>query len=215
MPFKIARQNMVRNQLSPRGVRCERVLSALLTVPRHLFVDPGMQRQAYSDNALPLCHGQTISQPYIVAAMTELLNIKPDDKVLEIGTGSGYQAAVLAMLSKNVYSIERIEALVPIAAANLKAAGADAVHLRCGDGTLGWPEEAPFDKIVVTAGAPDVPAALFEQLREGGRMVAPLGNRKVQGLHLIEKVGGEKRVQAAFDCIFVPLIGAQGWQERA
>jgi len=204
---------MVRSQILSRGVRDQRVIAALLEVPRHLFVDQGMRAQSYSDNALPLCQGQTISQPYMVAAMTEMLEVAPTDKVLEIGTGSGYQAAVLSKLSKHVYSIERLEALSETAEKNLRAADMENIHLRCGDGTLGWPEEAPFDKIVITAGAPSVPEALFAQLAEGGRMIIPVGNRAIQSLKLIEKSGGEQIVKSSMDCVFVPLLGKQGWKE--
>jgi protein-L-isoaspartate(D-aspartate) O-methyltransferase len=204
---------MVRSQITGRGVRDDRVIAALLEVPRHLFVDRGMEPQAYSDNALPLCQGQTISQPYIVAAMTELLHLAPEDRVLEIGTGSGYQAAVLSRLSKEIYSIERLPALIDRAKENLEAAHVDNVRLRLGDGTLGWPEEAPFDKIVITAGAPSVPPALFGQLKEGGSMIIPVGNRFMQSLQLVQKIDGKQVVKTAFDCVFVPLVGRQGWEE--
>lgn len=203
---------MVRNQITKRGVRNDRVVAALLTVPRHLFVDEGMKGQSYSDNALPLCQGQTISQPYIVAAMTELLQITDTDKILEIGTGSGYQAAVLAQLADRVFSIERIPDLAELGAKNLESAGITNVKVRCSDGTLGWPEEAPFDKIIVTAGAPGVPQTLFNQLKEGGLMVAPVGNRTVQNLVIVEKVNGQQVIRHSADCVFVPLIGEHGWK---
>lgn len=212
MDFGIARRNMIRNQISGR-VRNDRVIAAMLEVPRHLFVDAGMRGQAYSDNALPLCQGQTISQPLMVATMTELLCLQRGDKVLEIGTGSGYQAAVLAWLTDNVYSIERHQLLAETALRNLSAAGFDKVQIRCGDGTLGWPEASPFDKIIVTAGAPSVPKALFEQLKEGGRMIIPVGNRVMQSLKIIDKVNGEPVVKSNADCVFVPLLGQEGWRE--
>jgi protein-L-isoaspartate(D-aspartate) O-methyltransferase len=212
MDYKIARQNMVRNQILRRGVRSDKVIAAMLEVPRHLFVDEGMQSQAYSDNALPLLRGQTISQPHMVALMTEMLNIEKQHRILEIGTGSGYQAAVLAVLCDNVYSIERIPELSELAAVNLKRAGYK-VNLKVGDGTLGWPEEAPFDRIIVTAGAPEMPPSLFDQLSEGGYMVAPVGSRSVQTLRLLHKVNGEAVVKSSYDCVFVPLVGKEGWKE--
>lgn len=204
---------MVRKQIGDRGVRNERVIAAMLEIPRHLFVDEGLKGQAYSDNALPLCQGQTISQPYIVAIMTEALRLSPSDKVLEIGTGSGYQAAVLSRLAGDVYSIERLPELADQAVRNLKNARISNVHVRCTDGTLGWPEEAPFDRIIVTAGAPGVPDALFDQLREGGILVAPVGSRLVQSLRIIEKRGGQRIERVSTECVFVPLIGEQGWKE--
>jgi len=211
--FKIARQNMVRNQIIRRGVRDERVIATMLEVPRHLFVDRGMQSQAYSDNALPLLRGQTISQPLIVASMTELLDLSPELNVLEIGTGSGYQSAVLALLCHTVHSIERIIELAELAQENLEKAGIRNVRIRCADGSLGWPEMAPFDRIIITAGAPVLPDALFSQLKEGGRMVAPVGTRTVQTLQLIEKVNGAPVVRRSMECVFVPLIGEHGWKE--
>jgi protein-L-isoaspartate(D-aspartate) O-methyltransferase len=212
MDYKIARQNMVRNQILKRGVRNEKVIAAMLEVPRHLFVDKGMQSQSYSDNALPLLRGQTISQPHMVALMTEMLNIEKQHRVLEIGTGSGYQAAVLAILCDNVYSIERIPELSELAENNLKNAGYNAT-LKIGDGTLGWAEKAPFDRIIVTAGAPEMPTSLFEQLAEGGFMVAPVGSRSVQTLRLLQKVNNKGVVKSSYDCAFVPLVGSEGWKE--
>ncbi|MBL8026917.1 MAG: protein-L-isoaspartate(D-aspartate) O-methyltransferase [Fibrobacteres bacterium] len=203
---------MVRNQILKRGVKNELVIKAMLEVPRHLFVDKGMQSQSYSDNALPLLRGQTISQPHMVALMSEMLKIEKQHKVLEIGTGCGYQAAVLAVLCDNVYSIERIPELAELAAENLKNAGYR-VTQKTGDGTLGWPENAPFDRIIVTAGAPEMPPSLLDQLAEGGLMVAPVGSRSVQTLKLIQKVNGKPIVKNSYDCAFVPLIGESGWKE--
>jgi protein-L-isoaspartate(D-aspartate) O-methyltransferase len=204
---------MIREQIIRRGVKDDKVLKALLEVPRHQFVDSAMYNQAYSDNALPISEGQTISQPYMVAVMTELLDINKGDRVLEIGTGCGYQAAVLYRLSPHVFTIERMEKLVRIAKRNLKKLGMEGIKVCCGDGTLGWPEEAPFDRIIITAGAPAVPDTLFDQLKEGGKMVIPVGNRSVQELLVLEKIDGKKRTARQLDCVFVPLIGSQGWKE--
>ncbi len=212
MDYTIARRNMVRNQIIKRGIHSEDVIAAMLEVPRHLFVDKGMQSQSYSDNALPLLRGQTISQPHIVAVMTEMLDIKKENKVLEIGTGSGYQAAVLSLLCANVFSIERIPELSEVASLNLSRAGFK-VKLKVGDGTLGWSDEQPFDRIIITAGSPNIPPKLFEQLAEGGLMVAPVGNRSVQNLNLLQKVNGKPVVKNTHNCLFVPLIGHGGWKE--
>ncbi len=213
MDFRIARQNMVRSQITGRGIRDTRIIAALIEVPRHLFVDPGMQSSAYSDNALPIYQGQTISQPYMVAIMTEQLDVKTSDKILEIGTGSGYQAAILSRLSKQVYSIERHPELAERALKNLAAAGIENVKIFCGDGTLGWPEEAPFDKIIITAGAPSIPQTLMDQLSEGGRMVIPVGNRHIQSLQVVDKINNKPEVRQSIDCVFVPLVGKQGWSD--
>lgn len=202
---------MVRTQIAARGITDNRVVQALLSVPRHEFVDEGMRAQAYSDNALPLFEGQTISQPYMVAVMTQFLEMGPHFKVLEIGTGCGYQSAVLRSLTDRVYTIERIANLAERARQNLKNAGMGDVNMRVGDGTLGWPEEAPFDGIIVTAGAPEVPQTLFGQLAEGGRLVTPVGNRSIQKLMVIRKNLGEMKIETQFDCVFVPLLGKEGW----
>ena len=202
---------MVRTQIVSRGIRDPRVIHAMLKVPRHDFVDKGLRAQAYSDNALPLFEGQTISQPYMVAAMTEILGVKPHDKVLEIGTGCGYQAAVLREMTDRVFSIERIQRLAVKAEENLANIGVQDVRIRVGDGTLGWPEEAPFDAIIVTAGAPEAPQTLFSQLNEGGRLVVPVGNRSIQKLMLVKKSLGEMKIEKQFDCVFVPLLGKEGW----
>ena len=202
---------MVRTQIVSRGIRDPRVIRAMLKVPRHDFVDKGLRSQAYSDNALPLFEGQTISQPYMVASMTELMEVKPGDKVLEIGTGCGYQAAVLREMTDRVFSIERIRRLAVRAEENLANTGVHDVRIRVGDGTLGWPEEAPFDAIIVTAGAPEAPQTLFSQLNEGGRLVVPVGNRSIQKLMLVKKSLGEMKIEKQFDCVFVPLLGKEGW----
>ncbi len=197
---------MIRNQIEARGVRDSRVLEAVRKVPRHLFVLPEYLSLAYADEPLPIGHGQTISQPYVVAFMTEALEVKPHDKVLEIGTGSGYQAAVLAQVAREVYSIEIIEALGKEAAERLERLGYSNVRVRVADGYRGWPEAAPFDAIVVTAAPDHVPPALVEQLREGGRLVLPLG-RYEQDLVRIRRTphGVEKETLLAVR--FVPMVG--------
>ncbi len=173
MDWTAARTRMVETQLKPRGIRCQRVLDAFLKVPRHKFVPEKLQQDAYRDCPLPIGEGQTISQPYMVASMTEALEVEPGHRVLEIGTGSGYQAAILAELGAEVYTVERIPSLAEQAERRLAELGYR-VHLRVGDGTLGWPEEAPFDRIIVTAGAPSLPPPLADQLAEGGRLAIPI-----------------------------------------
>jgi protein-L-isoaspartate(D-aspartate) O-methyltransferase len=204
---------MVGEQLARRGIADERVLAAMRRVPRHRFVEEAFRERAYGDHALPIGQEQTISQPYIVALMTALLELTGREKVLEIGTGSGYQTAVLAELSRRVCSIERIPALAARARALLEALGYANVWVRVGNGTLGWPEEAPFDRILVTAGGPRVPPPLFEQLAEGGRMVVPLGDQTAQTLTLVESVGGQMRTRPCGDCHFVPLVGKYAWSQ--
>ena len=201
------RRRMVERQIRRRGVRDERVLSAMEEVPRHLFVRPAERSRAYRDTALPIGHDQTISQPYIVARMTELL--EPDEglRALEVGTGSGYQSAVLAACGLEVYSVERIEALSDRARAALLEAGyADRVHLRVGDGSRGWPEEAPFDRIVVTAGAAELPEAVREQLADGGVAVAPVGGRTTQRIRRYRREAGRLQEEDFEAARFVPLI---------
>jgi len=211
--FAIRRRQMVERQLIPRGISDPRVLEAMGSIPRHLFVEEALQGKAYSDNALPIGSRQTISQPYIVAAMTELLKLGPEDKVLEIGTGSGYQTALLAGLAGSVYSIERLRALSTRARAVLRRIGCENVHLRVGDGTAGWPEVAPFTRILVTAGAPSLPAPLLAQLENGGRLVIPVGEEKRQVLHVVIKGPVGFRTEQYDQCVFVKLIGHDGWQE--
>jgi protein-L-isoaspartate(D-aspartate) O-methyltransferase len=203
---RAARERMVREQIMARGVRDPRVLEALREVPRHLFVPKEMQSLAYTDEPLPIGYGQTISQPYVVAFMSEALELKPQDRVLEIGTGSGYQAAVLAHLAREVYSIEIIEPLAKEAAQRLRQLGYANLHLRTGDGYRGWPEAAPFDAIIVTAAPEHVPPPLVEQLREGGRLVLPLGGAE-QALIRIRRTRQGIRKETLLPVRFVPMIG--------
>jgi protein-L-isoaspartate(D-aspartate) O-methyltransferase len=205
------RSRMVEEQLTRRGISDTRVLEAMGRVPRHLFVEEALRDRAYGDHPLPIGEQQTISQPYIVALMTSLLRLSGQEKVLEIGTGSGYQTAVLALLARRVCSIERVASLATRARALLESQGFTNVWVRVGDGTLGWLDEAPFDRILVTAGAPAVPAPLFEQLAEGGRMVMPIGDTTNQTLTLVEKVDGVMRTSAHGDCTFVKFVGRYAW----
>ncbi|HEV8403827.1 MAG TPA: protein-L-isoaspartate(D-aspartate) O-methyltransferase [Candidatus Limnocylindrales bacterium] len=210
-----ARAAMVARQLRDRGIADERVLAAMGAVPRELFVPEGIQSDAYADEALPIGAGQTISQPYMVAKMTEDLAVRPGDRILEIGTGSGYQAAILAWLGARVTSIERQGSLIPGARARLTAAGlGDAVTIREADGSLGDPDGAPWDGIVVTAAAPAVPQELRDQLRDGGRLVIPVGPRDHQRLMVVTRHGDEWLEEPDSACVFVPLIGAGGFGEE-
>lgn len=214
--FEIARKRMVQEQIIARGISSPRVIETLLKIPRHLFVQEAMADQAYNDGALPIGEKQTISQPYMVALMSELLELKAQDHVLEIGTGSGYQTAVLASLCRRVWTIERIRSLAMQARKVLDALHLLNVNIKVGDGTLGWPEEAPFDAILVTAGAPAVPEALAQQLAPGGRLVIPVGNEANQTILRIRKeADGSLTSETGVGCRFVPLIGQQGWQTAA
>lgn len=197
---------MVTQQIVSRGITDEDVIDAMLTVERHKFVPNQYEKFAYDDYPLPIGEGQTISQPYIVALMTELVNLHPTDKVLEIGTGSGYQAAVLALLVRDVYTIELIPSLAQSAEQRLKTLGYDNVHVRCGDGFLGWPDAAPFDAIIITCAPPNVPQPLIEQLAEGGHLVVPLGE-DFQMLTLFEKSEGELKETSLIPVRFVPMKG--------
>ncbi|HNT89873.1 MAG TPA: protein-L-isoaspartate(D-aspartate) O-methyltransferase [Candidatus Hydrogenedentes bacterium] len=206
---------MVETDIAKRGVHSPRVLEVMRETPRHLFVSPDQERHAYEDHPLQIGHGQTISQPYMVAVMTELLDLRPEDCVLEIGTGSGYQTAILASLAREVVSIERQPELAEDAADRLHGLGYTNVLVHCGDGTLGWPEGAPYDAILVTAGSPGVPHALKEQLAMGGRLVCPAGSRDVQQLVKIVRTETGFVETTGISCIFVPLIGQQGWPDGA
>ncbi len=211
--YERARKNMVRDQLVVRGIRDRDVLEAMEAVPRHLFVEEGLYAQAYNDYPLPIGEKQTISQPFMVALMTESLGLKGTERVLEIGTGSGYQTAVLSLLAERVYSIERISTLAARARRILDDLHCTNVIIRVADGTLGLAEEAPFDAIIVTAASPDVPEAYMNQLAEGGRLVIPVGTEFVQELVRITKRRGSFVRESLGGCRFVKLVGKNGWQE--
>jgi protein-L-isoaspartate(D-aspartate) O-methyltransferase len=206
-----AKMNMLRRQLSGRDITDQRVLAAMGKVPRELFIPPELHCEAYADCALSINCGQTISQPYMVALMTEALELLGSNKVLEIGTGSGYQTAILAELASEVISIERHAVLSHQAGKVLEELGYQNVRLHVGDGSLGWPSESPYDRIIVTAMAAKCPPALFDQLQEGGIIVIPIGGHDHQVLHAIKKVSGIPKTTQLTGCRFVPLIGQQGW----
>jgi protein-L-isoaspartate(D-aspartate) O-methyltransferase len=206
-PTAAARRRMVERHLAERGIKDERVLEAFRTVPRHRFVPAESRRLAYEDESIAIGEGQTITPPYDVAFMTEALQPKPTDKVYEVGTGSGYQAAILSRLVKEVYSVEIHEPLGRRAAAVLKELGYDNVHTRVGDGYAGWPEAAPFDAIIVTCAPQKIPPPLVQQLKEGGRMVIPLGDRYLQKLYVLEKKGGQMVGRPGRGTLFVPMTG--------
>ena len=214
MDFAAARKKMVHRQLVSRGIRDKRVLAAMEEVERHLFMDRGLWGEAYDDHPLPIGEEQTISQPYMVAVMTECLELKGTERVLEIGTGSGYQAAILCRLCKSVFTIERLRPLSERAEKVLTSIGCDNVTLLVADGTRGWPAQAPFDGIVVTAGAPKIPQALVEQLIDGGRLVIPVGDRASQTLQKVTRAGSKTHVESHTGCRFVDLIGEYGWSEQ-
>ena len=202
---------MVREQIIARGVSDPRTLAAMTEVPRHLFVDDAMQARAYSDFPLPIAAGQTISQPYIVACMTEALQLQGHERVLEIGTGSGYQAAVLSRLCQQVYTVERINTLLASARKVFDLLRYYNIVGKLDDGTLGWPENGPYDAIIVTAGGPEIPAPLVEQLAEGGRLVIPVGDQHSQELKRVVKLEGDIQVETLTSVRFVDLIGEHGW----
>lgn len=210
--FARERERMVEEQLIARGVSDTRVIEVMRRLPRHLFVDEALRDRAYGDHPLPIGEGQTISQPFIVGRMTELLRLSGREKVLEIGTGCGYQAAVLAELAARVCTIERLPRLATRAREVLERLGYRNVWVRAANGTLGWPDEAPFDRILVAAGGPSVPPPLFEQLAEGGRMVMPVGDAVNQVLQVIEKVNGTMHVTRDSGCMFVKLVGKYAWE---
>ena len=203
---QLLRERMVREQIEARGVKNHRVLEAMRKVPRHLFIPEAYHNMAYEDTPVPIGEGQTISQPYIVAYMTDALKIKPTDRVLEVGTGSGYQAAILGELAAEVYTIEVLPDLAERAAALLAELGYPNVHVRVGDGYLGWPEEAPFDAIILTAAPPEIPEPLLQQLAEGGRLIAPVGV-DFQQLVLIQKKEGRFTRENLLPVRFVPMTG--------
>jgi len=206
------RERMVDEQLKRRGITDARVLDAMRRIPRHRFVEEGLAHSAYEDHPLPIGEGQTISQPYIVALMTSLLGLTGQEKVLEVGTGSGYQTAVLGALARRVCSIERLPRLAERARATLETLGVANVWIRVGNGALGWPDEAPFDRILVAAGGPSVPPPLVEQLVEGGRLVLPVGSAEDQVLTVVERAGGETRTRQCGECKFVKLVGKYAWE---
>ncbi len=207
-------ERMIRQQVIERGIRDERVLAALRATPREKFFPQEHLAEAFADRAAPIGHGQTISQPYIVALMTQRLDVRPGDRVLEVGTGSGYQAAVLGRLAGEVYTLERVKPLLDEAFERLMALGLKNVHLRYADGTLGWPEQAPFDRILITAGTPELPRQLLlNQLRDGGVAVLPVGPHDEQMLVEVRRAGDELRSSDVCPCRFVKLIGAEGWKE--
>lgn len=211
MDFEKRRRSMVEEQIVARGVTDRKVIQAMLKVPRHYFVEEAMRESAYGDFPLPVGNGQTISQPYMVAVMTEKLELDKDSIILEIGTGSGYQTAILAEICERVFTIERIGKLEKRARLKLEGLGYKNIAFKIGDGTLGWSKFSPYDGILITAAAPKVPELLFSQLKEGGRMVIPLGNSFSQVLTVVRKEDGEKVEERYFGCTFVPLIGREGW----
>jgi len=211
--YQDARERMVEQQIARKGIRDESVLAAMRKVPRHLFVSPDFQTLAYADRPLRIGSGQTISQPYIVALMTELLAVQPEHRALDVGTGSGYQAAILGELAAEVHSIERHPELAEMAKTLLKKLGYANVTVHVGDGSQGLASKAPFDRIIVGAAAPSVPDALLEQLAEGGRLVIPVGGRFSQRLTVWEKQEGALKESRDSSVVFVPLIGEYGWDE--
>ncbi|HXE55963.1 MAG TPA: protein-L-isoaspartate(D-aspartate) O-methyltransferase [Tepidisphaeraceae bacterium] len=209
-------ERMIQQQVIERGIRDERLIAALRAVPREKFFRDDARHEAFAGRAAPIGHGQTISEPYIVALMTHRLQVKPEHKILELGTGSGYQTAVLAKLAGHVYSIERVKALLDQAFERLMELGIRNVHLRYGDGTLGWHEEAPFDRILIAAGAPDVPRELLlGQLKNGGIAILPAGTEREQTLLEVQRHGDELKTEEICPCVFVKLIGKEGWAPKS
>ena len=213
MDYTVLRNKMVEEQLIPRGISDKKVLDTFRTVKRHEFIPPDLQNSAYEDHPLPIGAGQTISQPYMVALMTQCLNLAGSEKILEIGMGSGYQAAILATIAREVYSVERVASLAEGAAATLKRLGYDNVKVKVGDGTLGWEENAPYDSIIVTAAAPKIPDAYIRQLKVGGRLIIPVGGMSSQMLTIIEKKPDGVVSTDVCACVFVPLLGKDGWRK--
>lgn len=213
--FEAARQEMVERQIRQRGIRSPRVLEAMAFVPRHLFVPPQLAANAYRDEPLPIGENQTISQPFMVAAMAEALSLEGSERVLEVGAGSGYQAAVLSLLARKVTAVESQPSLAAAARDRLARLGYSNVRIVDGDGSQGWLPDAPYEAILVTAAAPAVPPPLIEQLAEGGRLVIPVGSAKDQDLLRVTKIGGQATQQSLFACRFVPLLGRYGWQQKS
>ncbi len=211
MDYDMLKEMMVATQLAARGIKDSRVLDAMNKVPRHLFMPEGLRERAYEDAALPIGEGQTISQPYMVAVMTELLELRGDEKVLEIGTGSGYQAAVLSELAREVFTIERVPVLADESRARLAGLGYNNVTVLTGDGSKGLEEKSPFDRIIITAAAPELPEIIVKQLKEGGVIVAPVGERFSQVVIRGRKKKGVLAEELHTPCVFVPLIGEYGW----
>ena len=212
--FVVMRNMMIEEQLVPRGISDKKVLEVFRKVPRHEFVPKDLVQNSYSDYPLPIGEGQTISQPYMVALMTQSLCLKGDEKILEIGTGSGYQAAILSQLVKEVYTVERFKGLAEKASDIFKRSGYENINIKIGDGTLGWEEHVPYDGIIVTAGAPGIPESLLKQLKDGGRMLIPIGSGGFgQILTLVERIGKNIRTSELCGCMFVPLIGKEGWNK--
>lgn len=209
--FGPAAGDMVQSQIHARGINNPSILAIMRTVPRHLFLPQHLADRAYDDAAQPTHNNQTISQPYIVAAMCDLLDVQPHHRILEIGTGTGYHAAILSQLAKHVFTIERDEELARQAEQNLGNLAIDNVTLFIGDGTLGLPEHAPFDRISVTAGAPHPPQPLLDQLADRGRMIIPVGDRNSQALMIFDRIGQETRATTDMACRFVPLVGTHAW----
>ena len=207
------RERMVEEQLIGRGIADRRLLDAMRRLPRHLFVEEALRERAYGDHPLPIGEGQTISQPYMVALMVQLLQLSGVEKVLEIGTGSGYQTAVLASLARRVCTVERIPSLAERARRILEQLGFTNVLVRVADGTLGWFDESPFDRIIVSAAAPETPEPLANQLADGGRLVIPIGTLASQTLYLLDRVGNEIRTTRDAGCVFVKLVGKYAWTE--
>ncbi|MFA5266761.1 MAG: protein-L-isoaspartate(D-aspartate) O-methyltransferase [Methanoregula sp.] len=205
---------MVERQIAARGIQNQQVLAAMREIPRHLFIPPPYDHAAYKDNPLPIGSGQTISQPYIVGLMTELLHPKATDTILEIGTGSGYQAAILSRLVRRLTTIERIATVADLARRNLRSVGIDNVIVIEGDGTLGYPDNAPYNGIIITAATPEIPKPLIGQLADGGYLVAPVGGRDIQDLITLHKTGGSCVQESHGGVRFVPLLGKHGWEDK-
>ena len=212
--YRLARERMVKNQLIPRGISDQRVLAAMEKIHRHLFVEEALVGEAYNDHPLPIGHKQTISQPYIVALMTEALELTAEDKVLEIGTGSGYQTAILAELARTVCTVERVEPLLEKSRQLLENLGYTNIRFKTSDGTLGWEEFAPYDAIMVTAGAPKIPKPLLDQLTDGGRLIIPIGNRYSQDLIRVKRAKKRFIEENLGGCRFVDLVGNHGWKDE-